>query len=57
MICKEQEIGVNVLGADTQSDIAGPSITFLMARGASRCRVPITVAPGNLAEKQLNTLF
>ena len=56
MIYEEHDIGLNVLGADTQSDIAGPSITFLMARGASRCRVPITVAPGNLAEKQLNAL-
>ena len=57
MIYEEHEIGLNVLGADTQSDIAGPLITFLMARGVSRCRVPITVVPGNLAYEQLDSLF
>jgi len=28
-----------------------------MARGASRCRVPITVVPGNLTDEQLDALF
>ena len=46
-----------LLGADTKSETAGPLITFLMARGASRCRVPSTVVPGNLTDEQLDALF
>ena len=56
-IDQEHEISLLVLGADTQSETAGPLITFLMARGASRCRVPITVVPGNLTDEQLDALF
>ena len=57
LIEQEHEISLLVLGADTQSETAGPLITFLMARGASRCRVPITVVPGNLTDEQLDALF
>ena len=51
------QISLLVLGADTRSETAGPLITFLMANGASRCRVPITVVPGNLTDEQLDALF
>ena len=34
-----------------------PLISFMMSRGASRCRVPITVVPGNLSDEQLDALF
>ena len=57
LIDDEHDISLLVLGADTQSETAGPLITFLMARGASRCRVPITVVPGNLTDEQLDALF
>ena len=57
LIDQEHEISLLVLGADTQSETAGPLITFLMARGASRCRVPITVVPGNLTDEQLDALL
>ncbi len=57
LIYQEQEIGLNVLGIHTQSENTGPLITFPMARGASPCRVPVTVTPGNLENKQLNALF
>jgi len=57
LIDEEPSISLLVLGADTESDTAGPLITFLMARGASRCRVPITVVPGNLTDEQLDALF
>ena len=57
LIYQEHEISLLVLGADTQSETAGPLITFLMACGASRCRVPITVVPGNLTDEQLDALF
>ena len=57
LIDQEHEISLLVLGADTQSETAGPLIAFLMANGASRCRVPITVVPGNLTDEQLDALF
>ena len=57
LIDEEPDISLLVLGADTTSETAGPLITFLMARGASRCRVPITVVPGNLTDEQLDALF
>jgi hypothetical protein len=57
LIDEEQDVSLLVLGADTKSETAGPLITFLMARGASRCRVPITIVPGNLTDEQLDALF
>lgn len=57
LINEEQNISLLVLGANTDSDTAGPLITFMMARGASRCRVPITVVPGNLTDEQIDALF
>ena len=57
LIDEEPSISLLVLGADTQSETTGPLISFLMSRGASRCRVPITVVPGNLSDEQLDALF
>ena len=57
LIDEELQISLLVLGAATKSDTAGPLITFLMANGASKCRVPITVVPGNLSDEQLDALF
>jgi nucleotide-binding universal stress UspA family protein len=57
LIDEEPSISLLVLGADTQSETAGPLISFLTSRGASRCRVPITVVPGNLSDEQLDALF
>jgi len=57
LIDEEQQISLLVLGADTKSETAGPLITFLMAKGAARCRVPITVVPGNLTDDQIDALF
>ncbi|MDB2324016.1 universal stress protein [Alphaproteobacteria bacterium] len=57
LIDEEPSISLLVLGADTQSETAGPLVNFLMAQGASRCRVPITVVPGNLTDEQLDALF
>ena len=34
----------------------GPLINFLTAKGASRCRVPITVVPINLPDEQPDAL-
>lgn len=57
LIDEHAEISLLVLGADTNSETAGPLINFLMARGASRCRVPITVVPGNLSDADIDALF
>lgn len=57
LIDEEPDISLLVLGADTKTENAGPLINFLMAKGASRCRVPITVVPGNLTDEQLDALF
>jgi len=57
LIDEEPSISLLVLGADTNSETAGPLINFIMSRGASRCRVPITVVPGNLTDEQLDALF
>ena len=57
LINEETQISLLVLGADTQSETAGPLITFMMAKGAANCRVPITVVPGNLSDDQIDALF
>ena len=57
LIDEEPSISLLVLGADTQSETAGPLISFLMSRGSSRCRVTITVVPGNLSDEHLDALF
>ena len=57
LIDEHPEISLLVLGADTKSETAGPLINFLMAHGASRCRVPITVVPGNLSDADIDALF
>ena len=57
LIDEEEQISLLVLGADTNSETAGPLISFLMSKGAARCRVPITVVPGNLTDDQIDALF
>ena len=57
LIDEEPSISLLVLGADTQSETSGPLISFLTSRGASLCRVPITIVPGNLSDGQLDALF
>ena len=44
-------------GVGFLSGLFGVGGGFLMAKGASRCRVPITVVPGNLKDEQLDALF
>ena len=57
LIHEEKQISLLVLGANTESDTAGPIISFMMAKGAGKCRVPITVVPGNLTDHQIDALF
>ena len=57
LIDEEPSISLLVLGANTESETSGPLISFLTSRGASLCRVPITIVPGNLSDGQLDALF
>ena len=57
LIDEETQISLLVLGADTTCETAGPLVTFMMAKGAAKCRVPITVVPGNLTDDQIDALF
>ena len=54
LINEEPEISILVLGANTQDENTGPLISFLTTRGASQCRVPITIVPGNLSDEDLD---
>ena len=54
LINEEPEISILVLGANTQDENTGPLISYLTARGAAQCRVPITIVPGNLSDTDLD---
>ncbi len=56
LIDEQTDIRLLVLGADTNSDSAGPIVNYMTGRGASRCRVPITIVPGNLTDAQIDQL-
>ena len=56
LINEEEAIRLLVLGADTHSDSAGPIVNYITGRGAARCRVPITIVPGNLTDEQIDNL-
>ncbi len=57
LIDEKHEINLIVLSTGTKTDVAGHLITFLMARGASRCLSSITVVARILADQQLSALF
>ena len=56
MINENASIALLVLGADTHADSAGPIVSYVTGRGASRCRVPIAIVPGNLSDEQIEKL-
>lgn len=56
MINDDASIALLVLGADTHADSAGPIVSYMTGRGASRCRVPIAIVPGNLSDEQIEKL-
>ena len=57
LVKEEDDISVLVLGADTNSDSAGPVISYLAGRGISECRVPVVIVPGNLTDEQIDDLM
>ena len=54
LINEEPEISILVLGLDTQDETTDSLISYLISRGAAQCRVPITIVPGNLSDKDLD---
>jgi len=56
LIDEEQNVSQLVLGADTNSDSAGPVIAYLTGKGIARCRVPVVMVPGNLTDEQIDKL-
>ncbi|MEO1227091.1 MAG: universal stress protein [Pseudomonadota bacterium] len=56
LIDEEPNISILVLGASTQSEGPGPLIQYLMTKGVSRLRIPVTVVPGSLAEADIDKL-
>ena len=56
LINEEEGIISLVLGADTESDSAGPVISYLSGRGIGQCRVPVVIVPGNLTDEQIDVL-
>ena len=45
-----------VLGADTDSDSAGPVISYLAGRGIGQCQAPVVIVPGDLSDEQIDVL-
>ena len=53
LIESEPTISILVLAASTGSGGPGPIITYLLGKKARQSRIPITIVPGNLSDKEL----
>ena len=56
LIEEEEQICQLVLGANTKSDSAGPIVNYITGKGASRCKIPVVIVPGNLTDAQIEAL-
>jgi len=56
LIDEEPSISILVLAASAGSEGPGPLITALTGKLMSRLRVPVTIVPGGLDEKQIDAL-
>ncbi len=56
LINEEAEISMLILGANTAADNPGPLVSHLTTKGASMCRIPITIVPGNLSDENIERL-
>ena len=45
-----------ILGGNTGGESSGPLINYLTTKGASVCRIPITIVPGNLSDEDIDLL-
>ncbi len=57
LINKEKAIRVLVLGVSTEHGNPGPLINYVINKGSTECRVPITIVPGNLTDDQIDALI
>src|SRR5258708_26956166 len=56
LIEEEPSISILVLAASTGAEGPGPLITALTGKALTNLRLPITIVPGGLSEKQLDAL-
>ena len=56
LIDREKTIRVLVLGVSTEHGNPGPLINYVINKGSTECRVPITIVPGNLTDDQIDAL-
>ena len=49
-------IRVLVLGVSIEHGNPGPLINYVINKGSTECRVPITIVPGNLTDDQIDAL-
>ena len=56
LIDKEKAIRVLVLGVSTEHGNPGPLINYVINKGSTEGRVPITIVPGNLTDEQIDAL-
>ncbi len=56
LIDEEEIISILVLGVSTGSSGPGPLVTHITSRGASGCRVPVTLVPDNMTDDAIDAL-
>ena len=55
-LINEEEISILVLGVSTQSSGPGPLVSHITSRGASTCRVPVTLVPDVMTDEAIDAL-
>lgn len=56
LIEEEEGISLLVLGASSGTDGPGPLVSYLIEKMAGRLRVPVTIVPGSLDEKEISLI-
>ncbi len=56
VINEASDITMLILGASTDGENTGPLINYITTKGASVCRVPITIVPGNLSDDDIDNI-
>ncbi len=56
LLDEEPSISVLVLGASTESAGPGPLVSYLVGKGASKLRLPVTIVPGSLTDEEIIAL-
>ena len=56
LIEEEEQICQLVLGANTNSDSAGPIVNYITGKGAARCKIPVVIVTSNLTDAQIESL-